>query len=85
MVKVVVNKINLDANYLRKLMGVDRILSKLMQDKQLYKLAYLAKENPSWVKMPRLLNMSQLDYYRKRTKDLCELTYKLEIEVEVEG
>lgn len=29
--------------------------------------------------------MSQLDYYRKRNKDLCELTYKLEIEVEVAG
>ncbi|OSX90652.1 hypothetical protein BTJ45_03441 [Bacillus mycoides] len=32
-VKVVVNKINLDANNLRKLMREDRILSKLMQDK----------------------------------------------------
>ncbi|MED0906771.1 hypothetical protein [Bacillus nitratireducens] len=31
-VKVVVNKINLDANNLRKLMREDRILSKLMQD-----------------------------------------------------
>ncbi|HFK1753515.1 TPA: hypothetical protein ACGXP3_003939 [Bacillus cereus] len=32
MVKVVVNIINLDANYLRKLMREDRILSKFMQD-----------------------------------------------------
>jgi hypothetical protein len=32
-IKVVVNIINLDANYLRKLMREDRILSKLMQDK----------------------------------------------------
>ncbi|OED15794.1 hypothetical protein A9756_01860 [Bacillus cereus] len=32
-IKVVVNIINLDANYLRKLMRDDRILSKLMQDK----------------------------------------------------
>ncbi|GAE42926.1 hypothetical protein [Bacillus mycoides] len=33
-VKVVVNKINLNTNYLRKLMREDRILSKLMQYKQ---------------------------------------------------
>ncbi|PGO26335.1 ArpU family transcriptional regulator [Bacillus cereus] len=51
-------------------------------DRQLIELAYLGKEKTSWVKMCRLLNMSQPDYYRKRNKALCELAYKLEIEVE---
>lgn len=51
-------------------------------DKQLIELAYLGKEKPSWVKMCRILNMSQPDYYRKRNKALCELAYKLGIEVE---
>ncbi|QWH09832.1 hypothetical protein [Bacillus mycoides] len=32
-VKVVANKINVDANYLRKLLREDRTLSKLMQEK----------------------------------------------------
>ncbi|PFV57426.1 ArpU family transcriptional regulator [Bacillus cereus] len=53
-----------------------------MLDKQLIELAYLGKEKPSWVKMCRILNMSQPDYYRKRNKALCELAYKLGIEVE---
>lgn len=35
MVKVVVNKINLDANYLRKLMGEDRILFKFLNYKNI--------------------------------------------------
>lgn len=51
-------------------------------DRQLIELAYLGKEKTSWVKMCRLLNMSQPDYYRKRNRALCELAYKLEIEVE---
>lgn len=51
-------------------------------DKQLIELAYLGKEKPSWVKMCRILNMSQPDYYRKRNKALCELAYRLGIEVE---
>ncbi|MCU7668185.1 ArpU family phage packaging/lysis transcriptional regulator [Bacillus thuringiensis] len=51
-------------------------------DKQLIELAYLGREKPSWVKMCRVLNMSQPDYYRKRNKALCELAYKLGIEVE---
>ncbi|PHB89622.1 ArpU family transcriptional regulator [Bacillus toyonensis] len=51
-------------------------------DKQLIELAYLGKEKPSWIKMCRMLNMSQPDYYRKRNKALCELAYKLGIEVE---
>ncbi|WIG40343.1 ArpU family transcriptional regulator [Bacillus toyonensis] len=51
-------------------------------DKQLIELAYLGKEKPSWIKMCRILNMSQPDYYRKRNKALCELAYKLGIEVE---
>ncbi|PEK04752.1 ArpU family transcriptional regulator [Bacillus wiedmannii] len=51
-------------------------------DKQLIELAYLGKEKPSWVKLCRILNMSQPDYYRKRNKALCELAYKLEIEIE---
>ncbi|PGB42847.1 ArpU family transcriptional regulator [Bacillus toyonensis] len=51
-------------------------------DKQLIELAYLGREKPSWVKMCRVLNMSQPDYYRKRNKALCELAYRLGIEVE---
>lgn len=51
-------------------------------DKQLIELAYLGKEKPSWIKMCRILNMSQPDYYRKRNKAMCELAYKLGIEVE---
>lgn len=51
-------------------------------DRQLIELAYLGKEKPSWVKMCRVLNMSQPDYYRKRNKALCSLAYKLAIEVE---
>ncbi|PEK28197.1 ArpU family transcriptional regulator [Bacillus wiedmannii] len=51
-------------------------------DKQLIELAYLGKEKASWIKMCRILNMSQPDYYRKRNKALCELAYKLAIEVE---
>ncbi|TKI46921.1 ArpU family phage packaging/lysis transcriptional regulator [Bacillus mycoides] len=51
-------------------------------DKQLIELAYLGKEKPSWVKMCRMLNMSQPDYYRKRNRALCELAYRLEIEIE---
>ncbi|HHZ5402711.1 TPA: ArpU family phage packaging/lysis transcriptional regulator [Bacillus cereus] len=51
-------------------------------DKQLIELAYLGKEKPSWIKICRILNMSQPDYYRKRNKALCELAYRLGIEVE---
>jgi len=51
-------------------------------DKQLIDLAYLGKEKLSWIKMCRVLNVSQPDYYRKRNKALCELAYKLGIEVE---
>ena len=51
-------------------------------DKQLIELAYLGREKPSWIKMCRMLNMSQPDYYRKRNKALCELAYRLGIEVE---
>ncbi|MGG0759114.1 ArpU family transcriptional regulator [Bacillus paramycoides] len=51
-------------------------------DKQLIELAYLGKEKPSWVKMCRVLNKSQPDYYRKRNKALCELAYRLGIEIE---
>jgi len=51
-------------------------------DKQLIELAYLGKEKPSWIKMCRILNMSQPDYYRKRNKALFVLAYNLEIEVE---
>ncbi|QHV45449.1 DUF1492 domain-containing protein [Bacillus cereus] len=51
-------------------------------DKQLIELAYLEKEKLSWIKMCRILNMSQADYYRKRNKALCELAYKLGIEAE---
>lgn len=45
-------------------------------------LSYLRRENPSRIKVCRMLNMSQPDYYRKRNKALCELAYKLGIEVE---
>ncbi|MDM5235328.1 ArpU family transcriptional regulator [Bacillus cereus] len=53
-----------------------------MLDKRLIELAYLGREKPSWIKMCRILNMSQPDYYRKRNKALCNLAYKLGIEVE---
>ncbi|MEM5650788.1 ArpU family transcriptional regulator [Bacillus thuringiensis] len=67
-------------NYIQEIRkGVEKLDA---WDKQLIELAYLGKENPSWIKMCRLLNMSQPDYYRKRNKALCELAYKLEIEVE---
>ena len=42
----------------------------------------VGKEKPSWVKMCRILNMSQPDYYRKRNKALFELAYNWGIEVE---
>lgn len=51
-------------------------------DKQLIELAYLGREKPNWIKMCRILNMSQPDYYRKRNRALCELAYRLGIEVE---
>ncbi|PFD01804.1 ArpU family transcriptional regulator [Bacillus cereus] len=67
-------------NYIQEIRkGVEKLN---MLDKQLIELAYLGKEKPSWVKMCRLLNMSQPDYYRKRNKALCELAYKLGIEIE---
>ncbi|MGG0516606.1 DUF1492 domain-containing protein [Bacillus pseudomycoides] len=67
-------------NYIQEIRkGVEKLNA---LDKQLIELAYLGKENPSWVKMCRILNMSQPDYYRKRNKALCELAYKLGIEVE---
>ncbi|MEH7046822.1 ArpU family phage packaging/lysis transcriptional regulator [Bacillus thuringiensis] len=50
-------------------------------DRQLIELAYLGKEKPSWVKVCRILNMSQADYYRKRNKALCRLAYNLGIEI----
>lgn len=50
-------------------------------DRQLIELAYLGKEKPSWVKICRILNMSQADYYRKRNKALCRLAYNLGIEI----
>lgn len=50
-------------------------------DKQLIELAYLEKEKFSWIKMCRILNMSQADYYRKRNKALCRLAYNLGIEI----
>ncbi|UTQ80008.1 hypothetical protein BC1_00056 [Bacillus phage BC-1] len=53
-----------------------------LYDKHLIELAYLGQEKHSWVKMCRILNMSQPDYYRKRNKALYELAYKLGIEVE---
>lgn len=67
-------------NYIQEIRkGVEKLNA---WDKQLIELAYLGKEKPSWVKMCRILNMSQPDYYRKRNKALCELAYKLGIEVE---
>ncbi len=52
-------------------------------DKQLIELAYLGKEKPGWIKVCKILNMSQTGSFRKRNKDLCELAYKLGFEVEV--
>ncbi|WP_144467663.1 DUF1492 domain-containing protein [Bacillus toyonensis] len=67
-------------NYIQEIRkGVEKLNA---WDKQLIELAYLGKEKPSWVKMCRILNMSQPEYYRKRNKALCELAYKLGIEVE---
>ncbi|MGG0763221.1 ArpU family transcriptional regulator [Bacillus paramycoides] len=67
-------------NYIQEIRkGVEKLN---VWDKQLIELAYLGKENPSWVKMCRILNMSQPDYYRKRNRVLCELAYRLGIEVE---
>lgn len=67
-------------NYIQEIRkGVEKLNA---WDKQLIELAYLGKEKPSWVKMCRILNMSQPDYYRKRNKALFVLAYKLEIEVE---
>ncbi|MED0958234.1 ArpU family transcriptional regulator [Bacillus paramycoides] len=67
-------------NYIQEIRkGVEKLN---VWDKQLIELAYLGKENPSWVKMCRILNMSQPDYYRKRNRALCELAYRLGIEVE---
>ncbi|MGE7630531.1 DUF1492 domain-containing protein [Bacillus cereus] len=67
-------------NYIQEIRkGVEKLDA---WDKQLIELAYLGKERPSWIKMCRALNMSQPDYYRKRNKALCELAYRLGIEVE---
>ncbi|MED1508720.1 ArpU family transcriptional regulator [Bacillus proteolyticus] len=67
-------------NYIQEIReGVEKLDA---WDKQLIELAYLGKEKPSWVKMCRILNMSQPDYYRKRNRALCELAYRLGIEVE---
>ncbi|MGE1126419.1 DUF1492 domain-containing protein [Bacillus wiedmannii] len=67
-------------NYIQEIRkGVEKLN---MLDKQLIELAYLGKEKPSWVKVCRILNMSQPDYYRKRNKALCELAYRLGIEIE---
>ncbi|PGQ52658.1 ArpU family transcriptional regulator [Bacillus cereus] len=67
-------------NYIQEIRkGVEKLN---MWDKKLIELAYLGKEKPSWVKMCRVLNMSQPDYYRKRNRALFELAYKLGIEVE---
>ncbi|EOP26159.1 ArpU family phage transcriptional regulator [Bacillus toyonensis] len=67
-------------NYIQEIRkGVEKLDA---WDKQLIELAYLGKEKPSWIKMCRILNMSQPDYYRKRNKALCELAYRLGIEVE---
>ncbi|MGI2733970.1 ArpU family transcriptional regulator [Bacillus cytotoxicus] len=65
------------------ILDIRKGVSKLnLYDKQLIELAYLGREKHSWVKMCRVLNMSQPDYYRKRNKALYELAYKLGIEVE---
>ncbi|KXY39739.1 ArpU family transcriptional regulator [Bacillus cereus] len=76
-----VNKTVLERiNYIQEIRkGVEKLN---MLDKQLIELAYIGKEKPSWVKMCRVLNMSQPDYYRKRNRALCELAYRLGIEVE---
>ncbi|AJH83147.1 DUF1492 domain-containing protein [Bacillus thuringiensis] len=67
-------------NYIQEIRkGVEKLDA---WDKQLIELAYLGREKPSWVKMCRILNMSQPDYYRKRNRALYELAYKLGIEVE---
>ncbi|MGA5681357.1 ArpU family transcriptional regulator [Bacillus bombysepticus] len=67
-------------NYIQEIRkGVEKLDA---WDKQLIELAYLGKEKPSWIKMCRILNMSQPDYYRKRNKALFVLAYKLGIEVE---
>ncbi|SFC02237.1 phage transcriptional activator, RinA family/phage transcriptional regulator, ArpU family [Bacillus sp. 491mf] len=78
---IVMSKIVLERiNYIQEIRkGVEKLNAR---DKQLIELAYLEKEKPSWVKMCRILNMSQPDYYRKRSKALCDLSYKLGIEVE---
>ncbi|WP_242321389.1 DUF1492 domain-containing protein [Bacillus cereus group sp. BfR-BA-01312] len=66
-------------NYIQEIRkGVERLDE---WDKKLIELAYLGKEKSSWIKMCRVLNMSQPDYYRKRNRALCELAYKLGIEV----
>ncbi|WP_087095092.1 ArpU family transcriptional regulator, partial [Bacillus cytotoxicus] len=65
------------------ILDIRKGVSKLnLYDKQLIELAYLGKEKHSWVKMCRVLNMTQGDYYRKRNKAFYELAYKLGIEVE---
>ncbi len=76
-----VNKTVLERiNYIQEIRkGVEKLNA---WDKQLIELAYLGKEKLSWIKMCRILNMSQPDYYRKRNRALCELAYKLGIEVE---
>ncbi|PEC62930.1 ArpU family phage packaging/lysis transcriptional regulator [Bacillus toyonensis] len=67
-------------NYIQEIRkGVEKLNE---WDKQLIELAYLGKEKVSWIKMCRTLNISQPDYYRKRNRALCELAYKLGIEVE---
>ncbi|MGH1048592.1 ArpU family phage packaging/lysis transcriptional regulator [Bacillus mycoides] len=67
-------------NYIQEIRkGVEKLDA---WNKQLIELAYLGKEKSSWIKMCRILNMSQPDYYRKRNRALCELAYKLGIEVE---
>ncbi|RWS40109.1 ArpU family transcriptional regulator [Bacillus mycoides] len=67
-------------NYIQEIRkGVEKLDAR---DKQLIELAYLGKEKPSWIKMCRILNMSQPDYYRKRNRALCELAYRLGVEVE---
>ncbi|MGG0282513.1 DUF1492 domain-containing protein [Bacillus pacificus] len=67
-------------NYIQEIRkGVEKLDA---WDKQLIELAYLGKDKPSWIKMCRMLNMSQPDYYRKRNKAFCELAYRLGIEVE---
>lgn len=67
-------------NYIQEIRkGVEKLDA---WDKQLIEFAYLGKDKPSWIKMCRMLNMSQPDYYRKRNKAFCELAYRLGIEVE---